>query len=231
MPIIYRDVIQGTSEWAELRCGIPTASQFHRIITPNGEPSKQSEVYLYELIAERILREPTVGYTSHWMDRGSDLELEAVNYYEFLNDCSTEKVGFILNDAKTAGASPDRLVGDPGLLEIKVGKPSTHIGLLLKSGKAYEEHRIQTQGQLLISERDWNDLLAYNPGLPPALYRATREEPFLKMMNTALQTFCEVLEAQYQSIIQRGIDKPRRGTVPTIMDLIRKSLIDLNKTN
>lgn len=229
MPIIH-NVVQGTPEWAQLRCGVPTASQFHRIITPKGAPSKSAEVYMFELIAERLTGEPTVEFTSHWMDRGHELEEEAVNFYTFTTDMETEKVGFILNDAGTVGASPDRLVGDRGLLEIKVGKPSTHIGLLLKSGSAYEEHRIQTQGQLMVAERDWNDLLAYNPGLPPALCRVEREEPFIKMLDAALRTFCEVLEANYQLLLERGVAKPYQRPAPSITDLLKQSLIELNKT-
>lgn len=231
MPIIYKDVIQGTEAWAQLRCGVPTASNFHRIITPKGVPSKSAETYMFELIAERISGEPTVGFTSHWMDRGSYLEQEAVDFYSFTTDLETEKVGFILNDARTAGASPDRLVGENGLLEIKVGKPSTHIGLLLQNGAAYEEHRIQTQGQLMIAEREFNDLLAYNPGLPPALCRVEREDRFIKMLDAALKTFCEVLEANYQVLLERGIARPYTKAPPSVTDLLKQSLIELNKQN
>lgn len=224
------DVIQGTPEWAQLRSGIPTASQFHRIITPSGEPSKMAEMYMFELLAERLLGEPTVEYTSHWMDRGSEFESEAVNFYEFTTDTETQKVGFILNDAGTVGASPDRLVGENGLLEIKVGKPSTHIGLLLKSGKAYEEHRIQTQGQLMVAEREWNDLMAYNPGLSPVIYRVEREEKFIRMLDAALKAFCEVMETQYRVLLERGAQKPFKRSTPNLVEILKQSLVELNKS-
>lgn len=224
------DVIQGTPEWAQLRSGIPTASQFHRIITPSGEPSKMAEMYMFELLAERLLGEPTVEYTSHWMDRGSEFESEAVNFYEFTTDTETQKVGFILNDAGTVGASPDRLVGENGLLEIKVGKPSTHIGLLLKSGKAYEEHRIQTQGQLMVAEREWNDLMAYNPGLSPVIYRVEREEKFIRMLDAALKAFCEVMETQYRVLLERGSQKPFKRSTPNLVEILKQSLVELNKS-
>jgi len=222
--------IQGTSEWAELRCGIPTASQFHRIITPKGAPSKSAEMYMFELIAERISGEPTVGFTSHWMDRGSELEIDAVNFYHFITGRQTEKVGFITDDSGSFGASPDRLVEDIGLLEIKIGKPSTHVGMLLQNGSAYEEHRIQAQGQLWVAEREWNDLLAYNPALPPALYRVEREESFIRLLRTAVATFCEVLEANYQMLVDRGIGRPnQKAPPPSITELLKESLIEINK--
>ena len=205
--------IQGTTEWAELRSGIPTASQFSRIITPRGKASDSAEMYLFELLAERILGQPTVTHTSHWMDRGSEKEEEAVSFYEFLrDDLGTVKVGFITNDAGTIGASPDRLVGDKGLLEIKVGKPATHMGLLLKSGSAYEKHKIQAQGQLWVAEREWNDLLAYNPGLPPALYRVDRDEEFIALLESAVGAFSGMLEDLFLDCVQRGwVQERHRG--------------------
>ncbi len=228
--IVHKDVIQGTSEWAQLRCGVPTASQFHRIITPKGVPSKSAELYMFELIGERLSGEPTVGFTSHWMDRGSELEKEAVDYYSFITGNETEKVGFVTDDQKRYGASPDRLVGSDGLLEIKIGKPSTQIAFLLNNGSAVEEYRIQAQGQLLVAEREWNDLLAYNPSLPPALHRVEREEGFLRLLETALVRFSEVLEANYQMLLERGIGRDTGKAPPSVSDLLKQSLIELNRT-
>ncbi len=230
MPIFHKDVKQYSATWDQLRCGLPTASQFHRIITPKGLPSKSAEMYMFELIGEKITGEPTASGGSYWTDRGSGLEQDAVTYFEFLQEVETEPVGFITDDLCRYGASPDRLVGDNALLEIKIGKPATHIGLLLKSGAAYEEHRIQTQGQLLVAEREFNWLLAYNPGLPPALYRAEREEGFLKLLKTALERFSEVLEANYQLLVERGIGRPTGKAPPSLTDLLKQSLIELNRT-
>lgn len=231
MAIIHKDVIQGTPAWAELRTGIPTASQLHRVITPKGAPSKSAEAYLFELLAERLTGEPTVGYTSHWMDRGSDLENEAVAFYHFTQDCETEKVGFVLNDSGTIGASPDRLVGDDGLLEIKVCKPSTHLGYLLQAGSAYEEHKIQTQAQLWITDRKWNDLLAYNPSLPPALYRVGRDEEYINKLAIAVTAFSRTLEAYSEDLLKRGwMKQPERYPATSQQDLIqamRESLASL----
>src|SRR5437773_403061 len=111
--IFHKDVVQGTEEWALLRCGLPTASQFHRIMTPGGMDSKMATIYRFELLAERLTGEPTVGPTSHWMDRGSALEAEARSFYEMTTDMDTEKIGFVTNAAGTVGASPDCLVGKP----------------------------------------------------------------------------------------------------------------------
>ena len=167
------------------------------------------------------------GYESAWMTRGKETEAEAVAFYELQTGADTEKVGFVTNAAGTVGASPDRLVGEPGLAEIKVCKPSTHIGYLLQDGKAYDEHRIQAQGQLWIAEdRDWNDLLCYCPGLPHAIHRIYREEAFLNALAAEMAAFVEELERLWQVCISRGWvaqDIPTEKTGDPLLDALLKS--------
>lgn len=227
MAKLYKAVAQGTTEWKELRAGIPTASQFHRIVTPKGAPSESQDMYLFELLAERLTGEPTFNPSSTWMDRGHELEPEAIRFYCFTREVETEPVGFITNDAGTIGASPDQLVGDDGLLEIKVPKPATHIGYLLKSGAAYKEHRTQAQGQLWISEREFNDLLSYNPGLPPALYRVERDEPFIAKMDKELTAFSQRLEEMFMQLASQfeWVQRPPREK--TLVELLKDSLIEI----
>src|SRR3990167_1730476 len=99
--MIIHNCIQGTPEWLRLRAGIPTASNFDKIVTPGGKASDSAEKYRLLLLAERLIGEPVddKGY-SHWMDRGSEMEAEAVRFYEFQRDIETVKIGFITNDAK-----------------------------------------------------------------------------------------------------------------------------------
>lgn len=225
----YRDVVQGTTEWKRLRLGIPTASQFHRIVTPAGKPSKSQELYRHDLLAERLLGEEMDGFENQnrWMLRGKEMELEAIAFYELQTGIDTEKVGIILNAAKTAGASPDRLVGPQGMAEIKVCKPSTHIGYLLQDGSAYAEHRIQAQGQLWIAEdREYNDLLCYCPGLPHAIHRIYREEPFLKALEKEMALFVEELERLWQICLSKGWvaqDIPTEKMGDPLLDALLKS--------
>lgn len=232
MPKVYKNVVQGTSLWRELRCGIPTTSQFSRIVTPKGEPSKSDEMYLFELLGERLTGDPTDHITTEWMDRGKDLEAEAIRFYQFTRDVETEPVGFITNDAQTIGTSPDHLVGPNGLLEIKICKPATHIGYLLQSGTAYKEHRTQVQGQLWIAEKEFDDLLAYNPKLPPALYRVERDEPFIKLLAKRLDDFSQSLEALYAELVAQfeWVHAPA-AREKSLADLLKDSLREINATN
>lgn len=210
--MIIHDVIQGTTAWANLRAGIPTASEFDKILTPKtARPSESAEPYMHALLAERIMGHPRVEIMSSWMERGSEMESEAVSFYEFQNDVATKTVGFITNDGMTIGASPDRLVDEDGLLEIKVPAPHTHVAYLLQSGGAYSAYKVQVQGQLWIAERQWEDVLSFHPEMPPAIIRIERDEEYIEKLSKAVTAFAAVLEERYLELVERGWikDKPQ----------------------
>lgn len=190
--ILLNDFQQGSAEWMMARLGIPTASQFERIITPTGKPSSQVDKYAHQLIAEQLLGAPLEDASSGFLERGTLLEARAVSYYELQLDAETVPVGFILRDDRRSGASPDRLVGDDGLLEIKVPAAHTHIGYLLDDkGIGY---RCQVQGQLWVSEREWCDTLSWHPTFPPALVRQHRDEAFIKLLAAGVAQFCDYVD-------------------------------------
>jgi hypothetical protein len=127
MPIFYHDVPQYSEEYDRLKLGIPTSSHFHKIITPQGKPSKQWREYACVPIAERLLQRKIEFYNSPAMDRGLIVEAEAADWYEFDQDVTVQRVGFITDENHAVGCSPDRLVGDEGLLEIKAPLPHTQV--------------------------------------------------------------------------------------------------------
>lgn len=188
------DCIQGSTEWLAARAGIPTASCFDQIITPRtGKVSASSAKYMHKLLAERLLGRPILEQNvTAWMTRGSEMEAEAVAFYEAMRETDTVKVGFLTNDAGTIGASPDRLVGDDGLLEIKCHKEEVHVGFLL-THEAPEMHKPQVQGQLWIGERKWCDVLCYHPELPPCIVRVERDEEFVAILSSAVEAFARLL--------------------------------------
>jgi hypothetical protein len=203
--VIRHDVTQGTPEWLALRAGIPTASEFDNIITPGGKPCKGERTgrYLHTLLAERIMGHPVLEVVTTWMDRGSALEAEAVAYYEGQRDLDTERIGFLTNDERTIGASPDRFVGADGLLEIKVPKEHTHVGYLLTESvdAAYYP---QVQGQLWISERKWLDIMGYHPEMPPAIIHVERDEAYIAQLASAVESFSRDLERMTADLKGRG---------------------------
>ena len=122
------EVEQGTEEWFAARRGIPTASEFGKLVTSTGKASTQMGEYINQLIAER-LGAVDENYSNDWMARGTELEPAARAWYSFATDIDTDQVGFVLNDTGTAGASPDALYDVSGL-EIKCPSPKVHVSYL-----------------------------------------------------------------------------------------------------
>lgn len=201
--MVIHDVIQGTTEWLALRAGIPTASCFDRIVTKSGKPSTQAEKYLHRLLAERIMGHPVTEFVSAHMARGSDLEADARSYYEGIRECDVVKVGFVTNDERTIGASPDALVGTDGLLELKVPAEHTHVAYLLTSA-VDSEYYPQVQGQLWITERKWLDIMSYHPEMPPAIVRVERDEKYIATLRAGVESFSRDLERAAVDLRERG---------------------------
>lgn len=197
---------QGSADWYFARLGIPTASCFDQIVTPaNGQLSKSSTKYAYRLIVERLLNSPTESLEGQsWMERGKELEPMAVKQYEFVNGYETVPVGFITTDDGLIGASPDRLVkGSPVGLEVKCPAPHTHLGYLLDGpGDTY---RPQVQGQLYVAELERADFYSYHPRMPAYTLATRRDEPYIKLLASALAAFNEQLFAMTERARSLGV--------------------------
>ena len=199
MPIVYHDVRQYSDEYDRLKLGIPTSSHFHKIMTAQGKPSKQWREYACLLIAERILQRKIEFYHSPAMERGLIVEAEAADWYEFDQDVTVQRVGFITDDNHKLGCSPDRLVGDQGLLEIKAPLPHTQVEYWI-SGEVNERFRPQLQGQLYISQRSWVDILCWHDVLPKVVMRVEPDEQFIKTLDRELQIFNLFVESVMEKI-------------------------------
>jgi hypothetical protein len=196
---IFHDVAQYSEEHDRLRLGIPTSSNFHKIITPQGKPSKQWREYACVLIAERLLHQKLEFYNSPAMERGLIVEAEAADWYEFDQDVSVERVGFITDDRHRMGCSPDRLVGEDGLLEIKAPLPHTQVEYWL-SGEVGERFRPQLQGQLYVSERSWVDILCWHDVLPKLVLRVEPDDNFIAALDRELRIFNYFIERVMERI-------------------------------
>jgi len=192
--MITINVEQGSPEWFAARLGIPTASNFDKIVTSKGETSKQAEKYMYQLAAERITGYPEEGYEGHAMLRGSALESEAKQLYEMTTGEVIEKVGICYPDEKKLfSCSPDGLIGDHGLLEIKCPQSYAAVGYLLDGGLP-SEYVQQVQGQLLVTERQWVDFMVYYPGLKPLIVKVYKDLRFCMLLDANLKDFCKNLD-------------------------------------
>lgn len=198
------NVTQGSEEWDAIRRGVPTASNFGNIITPaKGQLSSSWRGYAAELIAESlgvVVPPPP----SFWMQWGIDTEPYAVAAYEQMTGNQLTTVGFVWpDDHERYGCSPDRLVGEEGLLEIKCPMPKTVIAYHVDAGLP-DEYRSQVQGQLLITGRKWCDFFAYHPELKPFLLRVERDEKYIAAIEAALEEFCDKLAEMRESLADIG---------------------------
>lgn len=181
---------QGSDEWLQLRLGIPTASEFDRIVTPKElRPAAAAKKYLHQKLAEWMYGAPLEAFVSPWMERGQALEFEAVRYYEMERDTQTTAVGLVTTDDGMIGASPDRLVGDAGLLEQKCPALETHVGYMLDPASLVAEYRVQVQGQLWVCAREWCDMQSYYPGFPSVVVRVQRDEKVIAALALHIPVF------------------------------------------
>lgn len=190
---------QGSEEWFRARMGMPTASEFSTVMASGkgGGESKTRRTYMLKLAGEILTGEPMENYTNGHMERGKVMEDEARDFYSFMKDAEPRRVGFIVNGPK--GCSPDSLIGDDGMLEIKTALPHILIEKLLRDDFP-PEHKAQCQGALWVAERDWIDIAVYWPKLPLFVKRAYREETYIKTISDAVDTFNVELQETVERI-------------------------------
>lgn len=193
--------IQGTPEWYAARAGIPTASEFDTVMAKGrgGGDSKTRRTYMLKLIGERLTKEPMWSYSNEHMERGKAMEDEARDLYQMIAEVECEQVGFLRRG--DAGCSPDSLVGENGMLEIKTKLPHLQLDCILYD-ELPSEHRAQCQGQLWIAEREWVDFVSYWPGLPLFAKRVFRDEDYIARLAEAVRVFNAEMEETIAKIQQ-----------------------------
>ena len=168
----YPDLLQGSSEWLNARCGLLTASEMKEIITPSTLAPKSKKnpdeliEHAWELLSQRITGYVEPQYISDDMLRGKVDELEARMLYS-QHYAPVTDMGFIVNDTWgfKIGYSPDGLVGDDGLIECKSRRQKFQVETII-SGEMPDDYRIQVQTGMLVTGRAWCDFVSYSAGLP-----------------------------------------------------------------
>lgn len=192
---------QRSPEWFEARRGIPTASMFG-VVMAQGKGSAESKgraSYMRKLAGEIITKIPMVSYTNDDMERGVLQEPEILARYCFEQDVEVTSVGFIKNGF--AGCSPDGLVGKDGLVQIKSAAPHVMIDILMHRDYPPTKHLPQCQGELMVTERKWTDLvIGSSPMLPLARWRLQRDERYILEIKGHVATFVSELRAMVKKI-------------------------------
>lgn len=200
---------QGSSVWHQARLGCITASRIAEVVarTKSGYGAAR-QAYMRQLLAERLTGLVAEVYINAAMRWGTDMEPHAVAAYEEATGVATELVGFVSHPAIAyAGASPDRLVGDEGLLEVKCPASATHIDTLL-SGEVPERYVLQMQWQMACSGRAWCDFVSFDPRMPEDyaffVTRVRRDEECIAWLEDETRRFIGEIEQRLDDLEMRS---------------------------
>jgi len=218
----HADVEQGTDEWFELRRGILTASEMKLIITPTLKiaDNDKAKTHLYELLAQRISGYVEPHYVGDEMLRGHEDEIYAKEKYRDtygeITDC-----GFITNDrfGFKIGYSPDGLVGDDGLIEVKSRRQKYQVETIL-GREVPKDYIIQAQTGLMVSERKWMDFISYCGGLPMFTLRVFPDLKVQEAIFEAAYKFNKQMDTMYADYMAILNDKNAR-LIPTERTVIQ----------
>ena len=199
---IIRDIEQGSQAWLDLRLGKVTASKVKDVLT-NGRGSaisKTAETYMFDLLSEILTGQPKSFFENDAMRWGTETEPQARAMYELLADVEVEEVAFIaLNEH--VGVSPDGLVGQDGLLEIKCPTTTTQLKRAMSDDYS-ADYKAQIQMQLWVSGRKWCDFVSFDPRLncdaKYLIQRVERDEEYIKNMAEKVNAFVEELKAKVE---------------------------------
>ena len=188
---LYRDLIQGTDEWHAARCGMVTASVAGKLLTSTLKvaDNESSRGVVLTLTAERLTGHVEPGYMGDDMWRGHEAEPRARDAYAE-HHAPVAEVGLMVRDdwGFQIGYSPDGLVGDDGLIEIKSKLPKLHLATILED-RVPGEYMAQIQCALLVSGRDWCDYVSYCGGMPLWRKRVTPDPMWHASIVAAVEAF------------------------------------------
>lgn len=193
--------LQRTDEWFAARLGKVTASRIAdvRARTKSGWGAARKN-YMADLIAERLSGEHIPGGSGAARRWGQEIEPEAKRAYEFYRDAEIEEVGFISHPTiSDAGASPDGLVSDEGLVEFKCPTVLTHLETL-ETDEIAPEYLQQMQWQMACTGRQWCDFASFDPRYPEAMklyvQRVKRDDEMIAAIETDVLEFLTELGAR-----------------------------------
>ncbi len=202
---------QGSDEWRQARCGSLGASMIADALakTKTGWGASRANLQA-RLLVERLTGVPQDTYQNHAMLEGIEREPAARAAYEFLQDAEVEQVGLIKHPTIVGSlASPDGLVGNDGLLEIKCPQAAAHLATLLDEPIA-QKYLFQMQWQMACAGRAWCDFVSFNPSFPPEMHlwirRIPRDDTTIAALEKDVRSFLAelddkltVLQSRYHS--------------------------------
>jgi len=195
---IYDNLEQGTEEWLKIRAGKFTASSFH---TCFGK-SETRNTLLLKISAERLTGKMIEeNYTNSDIERGVELEDEARSLYQEKTFNSVKEIGFAELD-DWVGSSPDGLIGDDGMIEIKCPRETTFLSQVIND-RIKPEYITQIQFNMYVLNRKWCDYVIYNEDLGLNIKRVERDEEYIKKIIECIEV-CKNEVIQNINIYNKG---------------------------
>mgnify|MGYP003648924190 FL=1 len=196
---IIHDCLQGSQEWLNMRLGKITASRFKDVMT-NGRgsaPSKTAESYMIELAIEAVTGKSLPFFENDAMRHGTETEPQARAMYEFISGNDVTEVAFIEHN-EFVGVSPDGIIGNDGLIEIKCPTTKTQVERYLNSVGLPDDYKWQVHGQIWVAEREWCDFLSFDDRIDSAAQylctRVYRDEKMIKELSDKVDIFTTNLQ-------------------------------------
>lgn len=200
--------LQRSPEWFQSRCGSLGASSVYEVVakTKSGWSSSRANCEA-RLIIERITRVPQDGYVNAAMQHGIDTEEQARAFYSFITDNEVEEVGLIKHpNIAWTHASPDGLIGDDGIVELKCPQPAAHLALL--TGEPIpSKYLTQVGWQMACTGRQWADFVSYSPAFPENMRmfskRIERDDKAIGELERLVEDFLAEVDAKIEALTAR----------------------------
>ena len=198
---------QGTEAWFNIRIGKVTASRVADVLakTKTGYSTTRDN-YMAQLVCERLTGQKGENFTNAAIQHGIETEAYARAAYEARYDVLVDEVGFVSHPTiEMSGASPDGLVGDDGLIEIKCPNTATHIETLL-SESVPNKYYTQMQFQIACTGRKWCDFVSFDNRLPTELQmfvkRVPRDDMYIKLIEDEIVKFLAELDTKINQLMK-----------------------------
>jgi hypothetical protein len=213
---IFTELEQGTPEWLAARCGLVTASVMGQLITPSTVKVARNDTargLTATLVAERITGHVEPVFPNADMTRGAMSEPFARDIYAEHN-APVDEIGFMVKDfgGYKIGFSPDGLVNEDGLIEIKSPRQKKHLSTIL-ADEVPLEYMAQCQTGLLVSGREWIDFISYNGGMPLWHKRVLPDPKWHAAITDAVEALEEAAATMIDTYLARTANLPKTDRI------------------
>lgn len=193
---------QGQTDWQLARVGLPTASDFDELVSPEWKirTGERPMNYVLKKVAEKIMGAPADTFQSFAMGQGQVLESEAYPWFEGVFDKTVNRVGFCTTDDGRIGCSPDGLLGEDGGLELKCPLPHSHLEYLI-GGCVPKQHRAQVQGCLYVTGLKRWTYISYSRYFPALIVEVVPDSDAQEALDKALKWFLSQYDAALAKVL------------------------------